>query len=254
MKWVIGNWKMNGLSESLHEARSIGDGIGGWTGKVVSMVCPPATLIARMAMHCAGTALEFGGQDCHAKASGAHTGDIAAEMLHDAGARAVILGHSERRTDHGETSEQVRAKVDAAWRAALTPIVCVGEVEAERDAGRAEAVVEEQLAASLPDALPTQENEDLIVAYEPVWAIGTGRVPTEADIGAMHGQIRAHLVKRYGEAGHRVPILYGGSMKPDNAKAIMSIADVDGGLVGGASLKAESFLAIAEAAAAAEAA
>jgi len=247
VKWVIGNWKMNGLSSSLEEAARIAEGAAAHRANVVSMVCPPATLVARMAEKCGGGALSVGAQDCHAAASGAHTGDIAAEMLADAGAIAVILGHSERRADHGETSEEVRAKTEAAWRAGLTPIVCVGETEAERDAGKAEAVVEEQLAGSLPDVLPAQEREDLIVAYEPVWAIGTGRVPTETDIAAMHLKVRQHLEARYGRPGSAVPILYGGSMKPDNAAAIMQIANVDGGLVGGASLKADSFLAIASA-------
>lgn len=247
MKWVIGNWKMNGLSGSLEEAAKIAEGAGAHSASVVSMVCPPATLLARMAEKCAGSALSVGGQDCHAAEAGAHTGDVSAEMLVDAGAVAVILGHSERRTDHAETSGQVKAKTEAAWRAGLTPIVCVGETEAERDAGKAEAVVEAQLAESLPDILPAQQREDLIVAYEPVWAIGTGRVPTEADIAAMHLKVRQHLEARYGQPGRTVPILYGGSMKPDNAASIMKIANVDGGLVGGASLKADSFLAIASA-------
>ncbi|WP_026381910.1 triose-phosphate isomerase [Afifella pfennigii] len=249
MKWVIGNWKMNGLGAALTEVEKIAEGAAAQRPEVVLMICPPATLVASMADKCAATAVSVGGQDCHAAESGAHTGDIAAEMLADAGAVAVILGHSERRTDHGETSQEVRAKTHAAWRAGLTPIVCVGETEAERDAGRAEAVVEEQLAASLPDTLPDQTREDLIVAYEPVWAIGTGRVPTDADISAMHLKVRQHLEARYGKVGSAVPILYGGSMKPENAGAIMAIAHVDGGLVGGASLKADSFLAIAAAAA-----
>jgi triosephosphate isomerase len=183
-----------------------------------------------------------GAQDCHAAPKGAHTGDVAAPMLRDAGATHVILGHSERRTDHAETDAAVRAKAEAAAASGLIPIVCVGETEAERLAGQAEAVVVRQLQGSLPYGFAG------IIAYEPVWAIGTGRTPTEADIAAIHGTIRAALAARFGAAGGQMRILYGGSMKPGNAKAILALPNVDGGLVGGASLVADDFLAIARAA------
>ncbi len=187
----------------------------------------------------AGSRVAVGAQDCHAKPSGAHTGDISAPMLRDAGATWVIVGHSERRMDHAETDAQVRAKAEAATKAGLTAIVCVGETEAERLAGRETAVVGAQLAGSLPDGFAG------VVAYEPVWAIGTGRTPTEADVTAMHGFIRAELVSRLGEAGRGVRILYGGSVKPSNCGSLLNLPEVGGALVGGASLKAEDFLAIA---------
>jgi len=206
------------------------------------MVCPPATLIAQFAEAAAGGPVRIGGQDCHTEASGAFTGDLAAEMLKDAGASAVIVGHSERRSYHKETDADVRAKALAARRAGLLAIVCVGETRAEREAGRALAVVEGQLAGSLPDGATAS---DLVVAYEPVWAIGSGLTPTPADVAEMHGLIRRHLVARFGTAGEGMRILYGGSVKPSNAKELMHVADVDGALVGGASLKAEEFLAIA---------
>ena len=198
------------------------------------LVCPPATLISAVAHILAGSACAVGAQDCHAEDAGAHTGDIAAPMLRDAGATHVILGHSERRADHGETSAMVAAKTRAARRAGLVPIVCVGETLAEREAGRAQAVVAEQLAGSLPQGFQG------VVAYEPVWAIGTGLVPSEADIAAMHGAIRAQV-------GPGIRILYGGSVKPGNAAAILALPEVGGALVGGASLKAEPFLGIARA-------
>jgi triosephosphate isomerase len=210
------------------------------------MLCPPATLIAQMRWATKDSALKIGGQDCHPKPSGAHTGDISAEMLKDAGASAVIVGHSERRTDHGETDAMVRAKAEAARRAGLTAIVCVGETEAQRDAGETLAVVTRQLDGSLPDGEPA----DIVVAYEPVWAIGTGRTPGEDDIAEVHAHIRACLSGRFGEPGRSVRILYGGSMKPENAAAILKVKDVNGGLVGGASLKSADFLAIVQAAAA----
>jgi triosephosphate isomerase len=191
-----------------------------------------------------GSGVAVGAQDCHAKASGAHTGDVSAAMLKDAGATAVILGHSERRTDHGETDGQVRAKAEAALAAGLAPIVCVGETWPEREAGRHEAVVAAQLAASLPEGFAGTG----VVAYEPVWAIGSGRTPTEADIAAMHAMIRRVLAERFGALGGRVLILYGGSVKPANAAAILALPEVGGALVGGASLVAEDFLAIAAAA------
>jgi triosephosphate isomerase (TIM) len=244
-KLIAGNWKMNGLAASLAEIDAILAGLAERDGAADAMVCPPTTLISRAAERAAGSALMIGGQDCHPKASGAHTGDVSAEMLADGGAVAVIVGHSERRADHGEDDALVRAKAEAARRAGLTAIVCVGETEAERDAGQAESVVERQLAGSLPDG----RADGLVVAYEPVWAIGTGRTPSEGDIAAMHAHIRAWLESRFAEAGGSIAILYGGSMKPDNAAAILGVANVDGGLVGGASLKAKDFLAILDAAA-----
>jgi triosephosphate isomerase len=199
-------------------------------------------LIAQFAAAAKGSPLIVGGQDCHAKASGAHTGDIAAEMLADAGATAVIVGHSERRTDHRETDAEVKAKAQAAWRAGLTAIVCVGEQRAEREAGSTLKVVGGQLDGSLPDgATPA----NLVVAYEPVWAIGTGLTPTPDDVRQVHAFIRGKLTERYGEAGSGVRILYGGSVKPSNAGELLTIPDVNGALVGGASLKAADFLGIA---------
>ena len=206
------------------------------------LICPPATLIEPVVSELAGAPVAVGGQDCHDAASGAHTGDISAAMLRDAGASWVILGHSERRTDHAETDAQVRAKVNAAVAAGLAPIVCVGETEAERLAGRQEAVVGAQLEGSLPAGFAG------VVAYEPVWAIGTGRTPTGADVAAMHAFIRAALVRILGEAGRGVRILYGGSVKPSNAAALLALPEVGGALVGGASLLAADFLAIARAA------
>lgn len=243
---IAGNWKMNGLTaEGTALIGALRAGAAEVSARAELLVCPPATLIHLAAQALLGSPISVGGQDCHAKASGAHTGDISAPMLRDAGASAVILGHSERRTDHGETDVLVRAKAEAAIAAGLRPIVCVGETLAEREAGRAEAVVAGQLGASLPDGLAAAGG---VVAYEPVWAIGTGRTPTEADIAAMHAAIRAQLVARFGPAGRGVPILYGGSVKPGNAKAILALADVGGALVGGASLVAADFLAIAAAA------
>jgi triosephosphate isomerase len=210
------------------------------------MLCPPATLIERMRQLTLGSPLLIGGQDCHEAASGPHTGDISAEMIRDAGATAVIVGHSERRTDHGETDELVRSKAEAARRAGLIAIICIGETEAERDSGETLAVVSRQLDGSVPDGTPG----DVVIAYEPVWAIGTGRTPSEGDIAEVHAHIRAGLTARFGTAGEEVRILYGGSMKPGNAAAILAVDDVNGGLIGGASLKAEDFLAIIVAASA----
>ena len=238
---VAGNWKMNGTQGSLAEAAAVRSALGtGGLGTDV-MICPPATLIAGLAGAAAGSVLLVGGQDCHAKAAGAHTGDVSAQMLKDAGAVAVIVGHSERRADHGETDAVVRAKAEAAHRAGLMAIVCVGETAAERKDGKALARVAAQLAGSLPDA--TTAN-DTVVAYEPVWAIGTGLTPTADDVAQVHAALRQALTGRYGEEGRRVRILYGGSVKPSNARELMSIANVNGALVGGASLKAEDFLGI----------
>jgi len=238
---VAGNWKMNGLSASMAEFNSIKDGAEPLAAKVEMMVCPPATLLAQFNWAKKGSTLRIGGQDCHAAVSGAHTGDISAEMLADAGASAVIVGHSERRTDHHESDAEVRAKAAAAHRAGLTAIVCVGEQRAQREAGETLKVVGGQLDGSLPDSAA-----NLVVAYEPVWAIGTGLTPTPADVAEVHAFIRRKLTERYGSAGEAVRILYGGSVKPSNAKELLGLPNVNGALVGGASLKADDFLGIAK--------
>jgi triosephosphate isomerase (TIM) len=237
---VAGNWKMNGLTGSAIELQKIIAGARSLPA-VDFIVCPPATLIASFAAAARGSPVAIGGQDCHAEPAGAFTGDISAEMLKDAGASAVIVGHSERRHYHGETDAMVRAKAQAAARAGLLAIVCVGEIRADRDAGRALAVVRTQLEGSLPPDL-----RHFVVAYEPVWAIGTGLTPTCTDVGEMHHGIRQGLEARYGDAAQGVRILYGGSVKPANAKELMAVEDVDGCLVGGASLVAAEFLAIAD--------
>jgi triosephosphate isomerase len=243
---VAGNWKMNGLNASLVEAVSVRDALRGPLAEINAdvMVAPPATLIASFAAAAAGSPLRIGAQDCHAKPSGAHTGDIAAEMLKDAGASAVILGHSERRADHGETSADVKAKAAAAHRAGLVAIVCIGETQGERAAGATLNVVSRQLKNSLPDGTTAANT---VIAYEPVWAIGTGLTPTPSDIEAVHTAIRRDLSETEGEEGTKMRILYGGSVKPDNATALMAIPNVNGALVGGASLKARDFLAIVRA-------
>jgi triosephosphate isomerase (TIM) len=240
---VAGNWKMNGLNAALGEARRVRDGLGqaGFAAGVDAMICPPATLIAALAGEAAGSRLQVGGQDCHARPSGAHTGDISAEMLKDAGAVAVIVGHSERRADHGERDGDVKAKALAAHRAGLAAIVCVGETAGERAAGLTLAVVGRQLAASLPEKAAAG---DTIVAYEPVWAIGTGLTPTAGDVAEVHDFLRRALAERFGTEGQAMRILYGGSVKPDNARALLAVGNVNGALVGGASLKADDFLAI----------
>jgi triosephosphate isomerase len=235
---VAGNWKMNGLKASAAELETIIAGAAGVTNADF-LICPPATLLAQFAALAAGSRVAIGGQDCHAEPAGAFTGDISAEMLKDAGAFAVIVGHSERRHYHGETDAAVRAKALAARRAGLMAIVCVGESRAERDAGKARDVVRRQLDGSLPDGAA-----DFVVAYEPVWAIGTGVTPTKNDVVDMHRFIRERLVVR-NPAGQGVRILYGGSVKPDNAKELLTAENVDGALIGGASLKADDFLAIA---------
>jgi triosephosphate isomerase (TIM) len=239
---VAGNWKMNGLSASVGELARIVAGAAALAGNVDLMICPPATLLANFAAAARGSGMAIGAQDCHAAASGAHTGDISAEMIRDAGAAAVIVGHSERRTDHHETDAQVRAKALAAHRAGLTAIVCIGESRAEREKGWALDVMSRQLDGSLPgDAT----GANLVVAYEPVWAIGTGLTPTAADVAEAHAFIRKTLIGRYDSAGNAVRILYGGSVKPDIASELMSVDEVNGALVGGASLKSADFLAIA---------
>jgi triosephosphate isomerase (TIM) len=240
---IAGNWKMNGLKASLAEFEAMLAGASHVAAKADLLVCPPATLIAMLAEKARGAkTLAIGGQDCHPEASGAHTGDISAEMLADAGASAVIVGHSERRADHGETDALVRQKAEAAWRAGLTAIVCIGETRQQRDSGKTLDVCGGQLAGSLPDGA---KPGNLVVAYEPVWAIGTGLTPTTADVEQVHKFIRDHLVMRFKAEGARIRILYGGSVKPSNAAELMAVANVNGALVGGASLKAADFLAIA---------
>ncbi|MDX6805383.1 triose-phosphate isomerase [Terrihabitans rhizophilus] len=238
---IAGNWKMNGLRAALQEIETLRDAVrAGHVGSVDLAICPPATLIHAAVQACGGV-LSIGGQDCHGAPCGAHTGDISAEMLADAGAGLVIVGHSERRTDHHESNPTVRAKTEAAWRAGLIAVLCVGELREEREEGRETEVVGGQLAGSVPDGA-TPDN--LVVAYEPVWAIGTGLTPTCEDIAAIHLFIRGELVTRFGEAGQGIRILYGGSVKPGNARELMAVENVDGALVGGASLKATDFLAI----------
>ena len=238
---VAGNWKMNGLQVSLREFLRIIEGARNLDGFVEVLVCPPATLLADFAAAAEGGNVQVGAQDCHAQPMGAFTGDLSAEMLRDAGARAVILGHSERRTHHNESDADVRAKAAAAHRAGLLPIVCVGETSAEREDARAQAVVGAQLDGSLPHSA---RPENLVLAYEPVWAIGTGLTPTPDDVAEMHGFIRRYLMSRFGEGASGIRILYGGSVKAANAGQLMQAADVDGALVGGASLEAAEFLAI----------
>lgn len=234
---IAGNWKMNGLSASVQEVQKL---IGLFSGSVPDdrdiLICPPATLVGLFAAEFSDEGIAVGGQDCHANASGAHTGDVSAEMMADAGAAYIIVGHSERRADHAETDEAVRRKAQAVWRAGLTPIICVGETEAERRAGREKEIVGAQLSGSIPAG-----DDAYVIAYEPVWAIGTGLTPTPDDIAEMHAFIRSRV--RDG-----VRILYGGSVKPSNAKEILAIANVHGALVGGASLKADDFYAIIQAA------
>ena len=239
---IAGNWKMNGLKASLAEFEAMREGAAAVAAKADLLVCPPATLIAGFADKAKGSKLAVGAQDCHPKASGAHTGDLSAEMLADVGASAIIVGHSERRADHGETDAVVRQKAEAAWRAGLTAIVCIGETQAQRDAGQTLDVCGGQLKGSLPDG---STSANLVVAYEPVWAIGTGLTPTAKDVEQVHAFIRGVLTDRFNAEGGKIRILYGGSVKPSNAAELMSVANVNGALVGGASLKAVDFLAIA---------
>jgi triosephosphate isomerase (TIM) len=241
---IAGNWKMNGLKASMAEFEAMLAGASKVAAKADLLVCPPATLIAAFAAKAQGSkTLAIGAQDCHPKASGAHTGDISAEMLRDAGASAVIVGHSERRADHGETDLLVRQKAEAAWRAGLTAIVCIGETQGHRDRGQTLDVCGGQLSGSLPQGVNAG---NLVVAYEPVWAIGTGVTPTAGDIEQIHRFIRDSLIARFAGEGARIRILYGGSVKPSNAAELMAVANVNGALVGGASLKASDFLAIAQ--------
>jgi triosephosphate isomerase (TIM) len=243
---VAGNWKMNGLAGSLAEIdamRRAAD--AGESGSAELLICPPATLLAQAAWRIKGGELSLGAQDCYTEVSGAFTGDISAAMLKDAGASYVIVGHSERRTYHHETDGLVRAKAEAALSAGLTPIICVGETHAEREAGQQAAVVIRQLRGSLP---PQVSSETVVVAYEPVWAIGTGLIPTPKDIAGIHNGIRALLADMFGPSCSKIRLLYGGSVKPSNCDQLLTLDNVDGALVGGASLKATEFLAIAAAA------
>jgi triosephosphate isomerase len=245
---IAGNWKMNGLKVSMAEFEAMLAGAGGLAAKADLLVCPPATLLMTFAEKTGGLlppgqkVLSVGAQDCHPKACGAHTGDLSAEMLADAGAAAIIVGHSERRADHGESDALVRQKAEAVWRAGLVAIVCVGETQAQRDAGQTLQICGGQLEGSLPDGATAA---NLVVAYEPVWAIGTGLTPTAGDVEQVHRFIRDTLTARFKEEGARIRILYGGSVKPSNAAELMAVPNVNGALVGGASLKAADFLAIA---------
>jgi triosephosphate isomerase len=244
---IAGNWKMNGLEASLAEARRVGEALRESPARARVALFPPATLIERMARALDGLPVEVGGQDLHAERCGAFTGDVAADMLVDAGATLVIMGHSERRTAYRETDEVIAAKVSAALAAGLYPIVCVGETRTQHEAGEAAAVVARQVEGSLLEAVRAKGDRpqaDFAVAYEPIWAIGSGLTPTSENIAAVHAMIRDTLVADLGEGGRAVPVLYGGSVKPDNAAEILRLPEVGGALIGGASLKAEDFLAI----------
>jgi triosephosphate isomerase len=241
---IAGNWKMNGLGASLGELDALARALAADPPGADVLICPPATLIAT-AHRQVGHAVPIGAQDCHAEASGAYTGDISAEMLKDAGATSVIVGHSERRQYHGESDLMVNAKARAAWRAGLAAIVCVGETEDQRTRGEALDVVSQQLAGSVPEG---SDASTTVVAYEPVWAIGTGKTPTSDEIVQMHAHIRSRLFARFGAGASEMRLLYGGSVKSSNAKEILNLPNVDGALVGGASLKAKEFLAIVNAA------
>ena len=241
---VAGNWKMNGLKRSAAELEKIVAGAGEVAAGTDLLICPPSTLVSAFAGIAGGSKVAIGGQDCHHAASGAFTGDIAAEMLADAGASFVIVGHSERRTVHKETDAEINAKTKAAWRAGLVAIVCIGETREERDAKKTLDVLGRQIDGSVPDGATAA---NLVIAYEPLWAIGTGLTPTVADVAEAHGFIRKRLAARHAAAAGGVRILYGGSVKPSNAKELMAVADVDGALVGGASLLATDFLGIAAA-------
>lgn len=236
-KLAAGNWKMNGTGHALSELEDLARAHPDPACDI--LICPPATLLHRATQATANSAIAIGAQDCHAEASGAHTGDISADMILDAGARHVILGHSERRQNHDESDETVRAKAGAAMNAGLTAIICLGETLAQRDAADTLDIIAGQLSGSVPDAAT---GGNLVIAYEPIWAIGTGRVPDPAQIGEVHGFIRTRLEERFGaNIGHAARLLYGGSVKPDNAAEIFAVPDVDGALVGGASLKAADF-------------
>jgi triosephosphate isomerase len=240
---VAGNWKMNGMLADLAEIEAMRDAVeAGGAGRAEVLICPPATLIVAAAKLVQGSRLKIGGQSCRSEISGAYTGDISAAMLKDAGASYVILGHSERRAGYGETNAAVRARATSALDLGLSAIICVGETKTERDAGRATAVVGRQLLGSMP---ANPDPSRLIVAYEPVWAIGTGVTPTSADVAAMHRFIRGEVERLVPTGGAAIRLLYGGSVRPRNAADLMAIADVDGGLIGGASLDVDDFMAIA---------
>lgn len=242
-KLIAGNWKMNGLTASLEELRAMRDAVaGGHLSHVDLLICPPATLVAAAAQT-VGDAFPVGGQDCHERQEGAFTGNISAAMLVDAGATHVIVGHSERRTLHGETDDIVRAKAEAAHAAGLTAVICIGETESERETGQTLDVLGRQLAGSVPDGATA---DTVIVAYEPVWAIGTGRTPTVDDVAEAHGFMRARLAERFGDAGRAMRLLYGGSVKPGNCATLLAVDNVDGALVGGASLKSADIVAICD--------
>ncbi|WP_310621304.1 triose-phosphate isomerase [Flexibacterium corallicola] len=239
---VAGNWKMNGTPASLEEFRKVAAGYdNSLADKVELMICPPAVLLAQLASE---KSIPVGAQNCHSAVSGAHTGDISAEMIESVGASAVIVGHSERREGYGESDADVAAKAEAAWRAGLLAIVCIGESLEQREAGETIDVVTKQITGSLPDGTTS---ENTVVAYEPIWAIGTGKTPTAQDVADVHLALRNALVERFGEDGKKIRLLYGGSVKPSNAGELMALANVNGALVGGASLKAADFLGIAEA-------
>jgi triosephosphate isomerase len=240
---IAGNWKMNGLKASAAEFEAMLAGAPKLASRADLLVCPPATLIAGFAEKARGSqTLVLGAQDCHPEPFGAHTGDLSAEMLADAGARAIIVGHSERRADHGETDALVRQKAEAVWRAGLTAVVCIGETQAQRDAGQTLDVCGGQLKVSVPDRAKA---DNLVIAYEPVWAIGTGLTPTAGDVEQIHRFIRDILTARFNGEGDKIRILYGGSVKPSNAAELLAVPNVNGALIGGASLKAADFLAIA---------
>jgi triosephosphate isomerase (TIM) len=240
---IAGNWKMNGLKASIAEFKAMVSEAASLAEKADLLICPPFTLIQSFAA--LGGGVKLGGQDCHFNESGAHTGDISAQMLADLGAKFVIVGHSERRADHKETNETVQKKAKAAWKAGLIAIICVGETDSERVAGQTLAVVEAQLARSVCEGATAANT---VIAYEPVWAIGTGKTPTVDDVATVHAHMRAHVVKRFAVQGADMRLLYGGSVKPTNAKELLDIAHVNGALIGGASLKAADFVAIANAA------
>lgn len=242
---IAGNWKMNGTQASLDQLRAIGAGFADDSGGLADgLICVPATLLAQASDVLAGSPVAVGGQDCHAKDSGAHTGDISATMLKDCGASFVIVGHSERRTDHNESDADVAAKAQAAWQAGLVAVICVGETQGQRSSGETLAVLTRQIAGSVPSQATSANT---VVAYEPVWAIGTGLTPTAADVAEAHAHLRTELRALLGRQADTVRLLYGGSMKPSNALELLSIANVDGGLIGGASLKGEDFLGITRA-------
>lgn len=239
---VAGNWKMNGLRESLSQLKVMAVGVTGpLAEKVDALICPPATLLYVATALCDDSPLKIGAQDCHVKATGAHTGDISAQMIADCFGTFVIVGHSERRANHAETDAIVKAKAEAAYDADLVAIVCIGETESQRKSGETLDILKTQLAGSVPEGASA---ENTVIAYEPVWAIGTGLTPTTDDVRDAHAFMRAELVARFGDAGKKMRLLYGGSVKPSNALELMAVENVDGALIGGASLKADDFLSI----------